>query len=81
MAIGCDCIKDCIIQRTTFSAFSLPVFYRWSNCVEGFNMPLKIYNDKGNLIFIRPSSEFKMVPKDVKNIKVDENFYIDVHSI
>ena len=57
------------------------LFYRWSNCVEGFNMPLKIYNDKGNLIFIRPSSEFKMVPKDVKNIKVDENFYIDVHSI
>jgi aminopeptidase N len=57
------------------------LFYRWNNCVEGFNMPLKIYNDKGNLIFIRPSSEFKMVPKDVKDIKVDENFYVDVHKI
>jgi aminopeptidase N len=57
------------------------LFYRWNNCVEGFNMPLKIYNDKGDRIFIRPSSQFKMVPKDVKNIKVDENFYIDVHKI
>lgn len=57
------------------------LFYRWNNCVEGFKMPLKIYNNKGNLIFIRPSTEFKMAPKDVKNIKVDENFYIDVHKI
>ena len=54
------------------------LFYRWENCVEGFNMALKIYNEKGNLIFIHPTQEFQQAPKEVKEIKVDENFYVNV---
>jgi aminopeptidase N len=74
-------LRNTKIPMLEYKTVNGKLFYRWNNCVEGFNMPLKIYNDKGNLIFIRPSSEFKMVPKDVKDIKVDENFYVDVHKI
>jgi aminopeptidase N len=52
------------------------LFYHWNDCVEGFNMPVKIYNDKGNLIFIYPTEKWQQAPKGVKEIKVDENFYV-----
>jgi aminopeptidase N len=57
------------------------IFYRWNHCIDGFNMPVKIYNDKGNLLFIHPSQKFKLVPKGVKSIKVDENFYVGTKEI
>lgn len=52
------------------------IYYRWSNCVDHFNMPLKVYNNKGKLIFIHPTPVFQKAPKDLKEIKVDENFYV-----
>jgi len=57
------------------------LFYRWNNCVTGFNMPVKVYNEKGNLIFIHPTQKFQLVPKGVKEIKVDKNFYVDTKKI
>lgn len=57
------------------------IYYHWANCVEGFNMPLKIYNDKGQLIFIHPTQQYKQAPKGVKKIKVDENFYVGIHQL
>ena len=57
------------------------IFYRWNNCVEGFNMPLKVYDKKGKLIFIHPTEKFRQVPKSIKQIKVDENFYVDVKEV
>ena len=52
------------------------MLYRWSNCVEGFNMPVKIYDKEGKLIFIHPTSKYQQAPENVLDIKVDENFYI-----
>jgi aminopeptidase N len=57
------------------------ILYRWNNCVEGFNMPLKIYDKTGKLIFIHPTEKFKQAPKSIDKIKVDENFYVDVKEI
>ena len=54
------------------------LYYRWTNCVEGFNMPVKVYNEKGNLQFIYPTETYKEAPANIKNMKVDENFYVDV---
>jgi hypothetical protein len=44
-------------------------------------MPLKIYNDKGKLIFVHPTPIFQRAPKGVSEIKVDENFYVEVKSL
>jgi aminopeptidase N len=52
------------------------IFYRWANCINGFNMPVKIYNESGKLVFIYPTQEYKQAPANVKDIKVDENFYV-----
>ncbi len=53
--------------------------YRWTNCVKGFNMPLKI-NFKGNR-WIKPTEEWQslnMYPEGAEDFKVDRNFYVKV---
>jgi len=52
-----------------------------TNCVDHFNMPLKVYNDIGKLIFIHPTSVFQKAPKEISEIKVDENFYVEVKGV
>ncbi|MGN6602095.1 MAG: M1 family metallopeptidase [Ginsengibacter sp.] len=52
------------------------IFYRWGNCVEGFNMPVKVYDQSGQLIFIHPTTEYQKAPSNVNDIKVDKNFYV-----
>jgi aminopeptidase N len=49
--------------------------YRWGNCVEGFNMPIKIITDKD--VWLHPTTDWKET--DVKGgiFKLDPNFYVD----
>ena len=55
--------------------------YRWTNVVPGFNMPLKIYNEKNKLEFIYPTEKMKELKTGMKELKVDENFYIYTNQI
>jgi aminopeptidase N len=56
------------------------VEYRWANCVEHFNMPVKINLGKGKFDFIYPTSkEWKSTKiKSKSDFKIDENFYVNV---
>lgn len=55
--------------------------YRWTNVVPNFNMPVKIYNGKGNLIFIYPKEKMQQLKTGIKELKVDENFYVYTNQI
>ena len=55
--------------------------YRWSNCIKGFDMPLKIYDQKGKSYMIHPTQKFQQSPKGVKNIKIDINYYVKLNII
>ena len=55
--------------------------YNWSNVVPGFNMPVKIYNEKGNLQFIYPKEKPQHMNTDMKELKIDDNFYILTNQI
>ncbi len=49
--------------------------YRWTNCVDGFNMPVRLSNG----VWLTPGTEWKTLEKkgqDWKDISVDKNFYI-----
>ena len=55
--------------------------YHWSNCVAGFNMPIKISFDAEQYQFIYPTSQWQQLSiskADSKNFRVDRNFYITV---
>ena len=55
--------------------------YRWSNCVDGFDMPLKITLDNTTKL-VYPATEWKQVTTD-KNTKIgtDPNFYVQVKNL
>jgi aminopeptidase N len=52
------------------------ISFRWSNCVAGFNMPLKIWVSGKDMV-IKPTTAFSTVKLETENavIKVDANYY------
>jgi len=53
--------------------------FRWNNCVQRFNMPLKIWI-AGSAKNINPSTRWNTIKLDVSNpeIKVDKDYYVAV---
>ena len=53
------------------------VKFRWINCIEGFNMPVKLTNGQ----WIHPTTseqKIKWEGKDFSGVGVDPNFYVKV---
>ena len=48
--------------------------YRWSNCIDGFNMPIKIITDKD--VWLNPTENWQTLPIGTSTITVDRNFFI-----
>ncbi|MHA4806953.1 M1 family metallopeptidase [Flavitalea flava] len=67
--------------------------YRWTNCVKGFDMPLKVYfSDPGpsgqenypgkNSQWITPDEKWQTLPNPTgKSLTVDRNFYVTVKKL
>lgn len=49
--------------------------YRWTNCVEGFDMPVKV-NIGGQTEWLYPTTQWKSRKGKVKKMEADVNFYI-----
>lgn len=48
--------------------------YRWTNTIEGFNMPVRLTNGQ----WLHPASEWKKGSKMLSAKDIDKNFYINV---
>jgi len=59
------------------------MFYRWANCVEGFNMPVKLNGENND--WLKATTEWKpvAVTADIlkDGLKIDRNFYITVGKV
>lgn len=55
------------------------LFYKWSNVIDGFSIPVKTFINS-NIQWITPSKSWKKLQSDKKitSFSVDRNFYIDV---
>ncbi|MEJ7768804.1 MAG: M1 family metallopeptidase [Chitinophagaceae bacterium] len=53
--------------------------YRWSNCVKGFNMPVKISMNGEK--WLTPTEQWQSMNTSETAIKVDRNFYIVVKNV
>ena len=51
--------------------------YRWSNVIDGFDMPIKIFVDEKELL-LNPIKKWKSKEIKSKIIEVDRNFYVDI---
>ncbi len=70
-------LRDTKIPVLEYSVEKNKLKYRWTNTVEGFDMPVKIIVDGGKETFIYPNSSWKTL-KGKKDLKVDDNFYVTV---
>jgi aminopeptidase N len=62
------------------------LLYRWSNCVEGFDMKIKLPVSKEAYQYVQPSIEWQSISidkKDTKDIEgnIDPNFYVEYKKV
>lgn len=56
------------------------ISFRWANCVDGFNMPVRIFDNKNQLVWIHPTETFQDV-NGVSDMKLDDNFYVKTKEV
>lgn len=55
--------------------------YRWSNCKEGFNLPIKVSNSS-TWLFPNKDWKIEILPKELlENFGIDRNFYVNVKDV
>ncbi|MFN3382595.1 MAG: M1 family peptidase, partial [Runella zeae] len=75
-------LRDNKIPVLEYKIEKKKLLYRWNNCLEGFAMPVKYKNEKGEWEKIQPTSDWKTLKtKKLKELEVDKNFYIDVKKV
>ncbi len=60
------------------------LFYRWTNCIEDFDMPVRVSLQPNRWIFLYPTTTWKSLPLPkggADSFRVDENFYISVERV
>jgi aminopeptidase N len=71
-------LRDTRIPVLEYSFKGNTVQYRWTNVVNGFDMPVKIKLGTGKEQFISPTSEWKTLKtRGEKTLVVDRNFYVE----
>ncbi len=52
--------------------------YRWTNCIKGFTMPVKIHNETGSTLLLKASEKWQNVPFQGEQLIVDRNYYVGI---
>jgi aminopeptidase N len=73
-------LRNTNIPVLEYSVEKNKISYRWSNCVDGFDMPIKVSVDGGKEEFIYPTTSWKTL-KGKSELKIDENFYVTAKSL
>jgi hypothetical protein len=50
------------------------ISYRWTNVIDGFDMPVKVSVDGGEPQLIKPTTVFQELKG--KKLEIDKNFYV-----
>lgn len=74
-------LRDIRIPELEYKIIKGKLTYRWANCVEGFDMPVKISAGRNNFKFIYPATTWKTEKIKGDSIVVDENFYVTAKKI
>ena len=52
--------------------------FRWTNSVEGFDMPVKVYFEKGKATVLNPTNSWQEVAANGGGFfGIDEDFYVE----
>ena len=68
-------LRDIRIPTLEYKIEDNRMFYRWTNVIDGFNMPMEIkINNKSKLIY--PSEKFDFLKLKENSIEFDEDYYV-----
>ena len=68
-------LRDIRIPTLEYKIEDNRMFYRWTNVIDGFNMPIEIkINNKSKLIY--PSEKFDFLKLKENSIEFDEDYYV-----
>ena len=72
-------LRDIRIPTFEYKLKDNTLSYRWTNCVPGFNIPVKVTLN-GKEKWLKPQAEWTNLPQISKNLKVevDKDFYVEV---
>ena len=72
-------LRDIRIPTFEYKFYNNTLYYRWTNCVPGFNMPVKVTLN-GKEQWLKPQVEWTILPQMSKNLKVgvDKDFYVEL---
>lgn len=63
------------VPQLSYKTKGKKILYRWENCVDGFDMPVKVTID-GKTSWLPATTSWKKVKGDAATLKVDRNFYV-----
>jgi aminopeptidase N len=72
-------LRDTRIPTFEYALVDGEMRYRWGNCVDGFNMKLKVYIN-GQQHWIEPTDNWQTMSSDEHflNVDIDQDFYVAV---
>jgi len=75
-------LRSIKIPKLEYRISKNTIFYRFTNIVDGFNIPIKVFIDK-KIQWIRPSKEWKnlKIENKISSFSMDKNFYIQIKKV
>ncbi|RYU91859.1 M1 family metallopeptidase [Emticicia agri] len=74
-------LRDIRIPVLEYKIEKGKISYQWANCIDGFDMPVKVSINGEKMDFIYPTTGWKALKKDVTDLKLDENFYVTLKKV
>ena len=70
-------LRDTRIPTFEYALLNGKMRYRWSNCIDGFNMKLKVYIN-GQMHWLEPTKKWQNLSYEepILSVKVDRDFYV-----
>src|SRR5688500_10607751 len=72
-------LRTIMIPAFEYKISGRKLSYRWTNVVNGFNMPVKVL--LGEERWLKPTTEWQHVTlkdRNITDVKADRNFYVEV---
>ncbi|MGF7218079.1 aminopeptidase N [Spirosoma lacussanchae] len=70
-------LRDTRIPTLAYRFAGNMLEYRWTNCVEGFDMPVNVcLGESGPTQLLRPTTRWQRMPVREKTLSADPNFYV-----
>lgn len=74
-------LRDVRVPRLEYALEKGKLSYRWTNCVDGFDMPVKVTTKEGRSQFIYPVTTWKSTRFKGSEIQVSPDFYVHATKI